>query len=342
MKLLTALFLWIYSLACFAGGVVNVYGWGGEIPDSVMASFEKETGIKVNFSSYDNNETLFAKLQMSHGVGYDVVMPSSYYVARMSKAAMLHKLDLSKLPNMKHLDPYFLNRDFDPKNQYSLPFTWGITGILINNKMISRKDVQGWNDLWKPQFANQLLLLDDTREIFSMVLLSMGYNLNDQDPQHIQQAYEKLLRLLPNIKLYAVDSTPTIYADEDADVGMIWNGDAYQAYQDNQNLSFIYPNDGFVVWVDNFSIVANAPNLENAYQFINYMLRPEMAKIATLSYGHATTNLSARKLLPLSIQNNSTLYPSAEVLSHGHFQNDVSNEALNLYEKYWELLKLHS
>ena len=319
-----------------------MYAWAGEIPDEVIQSFEKSTGIKVNFSSYDNNETMFSKLTISRKPSYDVILPSSYFVSRMSRLGMLHSLDESKLPNMKHLDPFFLHQEFDPKNQFSIPFIWGITGILINKKVIPINSVQRWNDFWKPQFANQILLLDDTREVFSIALLSLGYSANDENPTHIKQAYEKLLQLLPNIKLYAVESTPTIYADDDADIGMVWNGDAYSAMKENSNLSFIFPRDGFVIWVDNFAIVHNAPHLENAYRFINFLLRPDMAKQATLSYGHSTTNLSARHLLPLSLQQNAMLYPSKEILARGQFQNDVSTASLALYEKYWELLKLHS
>lgn len=342
MKLFLSLILLFFSFNAFSKEIVNVYVWGGEIPDSVIQSFEKETGIKVNFSNYDNNETMFAKLKLSRNIDYDVILPSSYYVSRMSKLGMLQKLNLKNLPNMAHVAPFFLNRPFDPKNQYSVPFTWGITGILLNEKFTLTKNVVSWNDFWRPKFFHQLLLLDDTREVFSMALLSLGYPANDENPQHIKQAYEKLLRLLPNVKLFAPEAVVTIYADEDAYLGMSWNGDAVSAQKDNSALKFIFPKEGFVIWVDSFAIVKNAPHLENAYRFINYLLKPESAKAAAINYGFATTNRTARQGLPNNIQRNQTLYPSPDILARGQFQTDVSNASLNLYEKYWELLKLNS
>lgn len=319
--------------------IVNVYAWSGVIPDSVIQQFEKETGIKVNFSTYDSNEVMYAKLKSSKNPGYDVIEPSSYYIDRMRRQDMLATLDKSKLPNFHHLNPEFLNAKYDPKNTYSLPFVWGVTGIFFNKEYTELGSISKWSDLWNKEYVDRLMMLDDTREVFSMALKVLGYSANDANPEHIKQAYLKLKELLPNIKLFS-NSVLSIMIDEDAVVGMAWNGDLYKASLENLNLNFIYPKDGFVIWVDNFAIPKNAPHTDNAYVFLNFMLRPEIAKAVALDNHFPTPNLTAWKTLPADIKNNPVVYPSHEVLRRGEFQTDVGENALALYEKYWEQLKM--
>ncbi len=319
--------------------IVNVYAWSAEVPDAVIQQFEKETGIKVNFSTYDSNEVMYAKLKASKQSGYDVVEPSSYYVDRMRRQNMLEKLDKTKLPNFKNLNPDFLNAKYDPQNNFSIPFIWGVTGIFINNNYIQPNSVTRWSDLWNPKYSDQLMMLDDTREVFSMALRVLGYSVNDSNPEHIKQAYLKLKELLPNIKIFS-SAVLSILIDEDANVGMAWNGDLYKAAQENSRLGFVFPKDGFVIWVDNFTIVKDPPHRENAYKFLNFLMRADIARNAALDNNFPTPNLAGWKLLPPAIRNNPVVYPSHEVLRRGEFQTDVGDDALALYEDYWERLKM--
>lgn len=320
--------------------IVNVYAWTGEIPDALVKQFEKETGIKVNFATYENNEIMYTKIKASKSSGYDVVMPSSYFVDRMRKQHLLLKLDKTKLPESSNLNPAFTNPTYDPGCAYSIPYIWGVTGIFVNKSAVNPASVPDWNSLWDAQFANQLMLLDDSREIFSMALLSLGYSANDSNPDHIKAAYLKLKKLMANVKVFSTETVVSIIIDEDANVGMAWNGDAFKASLENPDVAFIYPKDGFVIWVDNFAIPANAPHLNNAYAFINFMTRPAVAKAAALDTHFPTANLTAEKMLPLSIQHNPTVYPSAAVLKRGQFQTDLSDDTLATYEQYWEALKI--
>lgn len=320
--------------------IVNVYAWSGEIPDDVVQEFQKETGIKVNFSTYGSNETMYAKLKAVNNPGYDVVEPSSYYVERMGKEGMLQPLDMSKIPNFKYMDPKFLNQPYDPGNRYSLPNLWGITGIFVNKQYFDPSTVQSWPDLWQPRFKNQLLLLDDVREVFPMVLISLGYSPDDNNPAHIKEAYKRLLALRDNIKLFTSDSPTSIIADEDATAGMTWNGDLYRARLTNPNVVFIYPKDGFIIWVDCFAIVKNAPHSDNALKFINFMMRPDIALKSSMAYYYGTPNLEAQKEMPDNLRNDPLMFPSADILKRGHFQADISDESMALYAKYWEELKL--
>lgn len=337
--LITAISLIATSIAVAAENVVNVYTWSGVIPDFAIQQFEKETGIKVNFSTYDSNEVMYAKLKADKNPAYDVVEPSSYYIDRMRRQDMLEALDKSKLPYFSNLNSNFLNQPYDPKSGYSIPFIWGVTGIFLNKDYRSPNSIKRWSDLWDKKYGDQIMLLDDSREVFSMAMCVLGYSVNDGNPEHIKQAYLKLKELLPNIKLF--NSAPiSILIDEDATLGMVWNGDLFKAQKENSQLAFIYPKDKFVIWVDNFAIPKNAPHRENAYKFLNFMLRADVAKAVALDNNFPTANAAARKLLPAEIRDNPTVYPSKEVLQRGEFQTDIGDEALALYEKYWERLKM--
>lgn len=339
--------LWLVSgLFCatsaIAGeNILNVYTWSGVIPEFAIQQFERETGIKVNFSTYDSNEIMYAKLKATKDVGYDIIEPSSYYVDRMRRQNMLEKIDKTKLSHFDNLDPTFLKQKYDPTNDYSIPFIWGTTGIFVNREYYPLShSLTRWADLWDKKFENQLMLLDDSREVFSVALLALGYSINDMNPAHIKQAYLKLKTLLPNTKVFKSDGVIAILIDEDATIGMAWNGDLYKAKKENSHLDFIYPKDGFVIWVDNFAIAKNAPHRENAYKFINFMLRADVAKEVSLNNNYPTPNLAAQKLLPEDIRHNATIYPSHEVLNRGQFQTDMDDAAVQLYEKYWEKLKM--
>jgi len=341
MRVLRFLFLLLLPLVSLAASdVVNIYAWTGEVPDSVIRQFENETGIKVNIATYGNNEIMYAKLRASAKSGYDLVMPSSYFVDRMRRQHMLEPLDKSKLPNWRHLNHDFLNPAYDPGAAYSLPYIWGVTGIFLNANRYAANSVTRWSNLWESRFNNQLLLLDDTREAFSMALMSLGYTANDTNPEHIKQAFIKLQALMKNVKVFSSDTVASIIIDEDATIGMAWNGDIFKASLENKSIRFIYPAEGFVIWVDNFAIPKNAPHKDTAYQFLNFILRPDIAKIVALNTHFPITNQSGQQLLPADIRNNPMIYPSKDVLRRGQFQTDVGDDTLSLYEKYWEELKM--
>jgi spermidine/putrescine transport system substrate-binding protein len=327
------------SVALADDNVVNVYTWSGVIPAFALRQFEQETGIKVNFSTYDSNEVMFAKLKADKNTNYDVVEPSSYYIDRMRRQQMLEKLDKNKLANMVNINPSLLKEPYDPTSSYSIPFIWGVTGIFVNKEYYAPNSIKNWTDLWDKKYAGQILMLNDSREVFSMAMLVLGYSANDGDPQHIQQAYEKLKEILPNVKIFN-SAILSLLIDEDATIGMAWNGDLFKAKKENSQLEFIYPHDGFVIWVDTFAIPKNAPHLDNAYKFLNFMMRADVAKAVALDNNFPTANLAAEKLLPESVQKNSTIYPSNEVIHRGQFQTDLSDQALSLYESYWERLKM--
>jgi spermidine/putrescine transport system substrate-binding protein len=318
---------------------LNIYTWTGYMPDSVIQKFENETGIKVNLMEFDSNETLYTKIKANPNAGYDIIVPSAYYVDKMQKQGMLHELDKSKLPNFKNLSPLLLNKPFDPGNKYSVPYCWGSTGIVVNRKYIDPKTVTKWQDLWDPKYHNQLMMLDDIREVFGMAMQTLGYSINDRNPDHIKQAYLKLRLLMPNIKIFNSDAEQNIYIDEDALIGMGWSGDIGMAQEENKDLVYIYPKEGFSIWVDCLAIAKNAPHLEAAHKFIDFVMRPDISAEISITNHYPSPNLQAFKLLPSNLRRNPMINPASDVLEKGEFELDLG-DAIGTYTKYWELLKI--
>ena len=329
-----------FTVTCFAQPVVNLYNWSGYIPQKVLNLFQKQTGIHVNLTTFTDNEDLYEKLKVDPNAGYDVVVPSSYFVERMAQEGMLHRLDLSKLPNIKNLNPHLLNRAYDPGNHYSLPYLWGTTGILVNKKYYSPASVSNWTDLWDKRFANRLLIMNDMRDVFAMAMMTLGYSINTTDPAKIKQAYLKLRALMPNVKLFAYDGVPPIYIDEDALIGMAQSGDAEQVMHANKNYQFIYPKDGIIIWTDCLTIPKYAPHLANAYKLINFLLKPKIAKMIAMTLDYSSPNLAAIKLMPASVRNNPAIYPSQKALKNSQIEAFLGVKTLGVYMHYWNLLKL--
>lgn len=342
MRPLLFLTLFLVNTLCFANDKsLNLYNWSNYMSTDVIHQFEKETGIQVHYTAYDSNETLYAKLKAAPYSGYDIIVPSSDYVERMRKENMLHSLDLSALPNLQYLNPSLLNKPFDPHNHYSVPYFWGSIAIMVNDRYHNPKDFKEWSDLWKKQYRNQLLLLNDMHDVFAMALAALGYSINDRNPEHIKQAYLKLKQLTPNIKLFNSDAVENIYVDEDATLGMSWSDHAYLSQQDNPHLHYVYPKPHFPLWIDSLAVPKNAPHFHNAMRFINFLMRPDIAAKLLLDEGGSSPNLAAIKQLPHAMQQSTTMNPSADIVQYGEVESDLG-AADPIYQKYWLLLKLAS
>lgn len=335
---------WLYCVLFFStlsfanNNIVNVYSWDGYFSDEILRQFQDETGIKVNFSVFESNLSLYSKLKTQDVSGYDVILPTSYFVKRMREEKMLEPLDKTKLSNIKHIDPRFMNLVSDPNNIFSIPFLWGTTGIVINTKRFKTDTIQSWSDLWRPELRNQLLLLNDERDVFMMALLALGYSPNDNNAEHVKEAFQKLIKVLPNVRLFNSMAIPNILIDEDVYIAMVWSGEAYIATLENPNLRYLYPKDGFAIALDCIAIPKGSPHINNAHLFINFVLRPDIAKKLTMHSSYATPNLTAQKLLPDSIRQNPIIFPDKKTLARGHFQTNTG-DVDPLFVEYWENLK---
>ncbi|MGO3755335.1 ABC transporter substrate-binding protein [Psychrobacter celer] len=320
---------------------LNLYNWSEYMPQEILDGFEEETGIAVNYTTFDSNEAMYAKLKLlDDSSQYDLAIPSTYYVEKMAKEGLLQELDKSKLSNFNNLDTSFTNTKVDPDNKYSIPYMWGSTGLAINGDSVDPATVNSWNDLWDPKYKDQVMLTNDVREVFGMALLTLGYSGNSSNTEEIKAAYDKLTTLMPNVKTFNSDATRMPYIEGETTLGMTWNGEAVMANDEGlTSLVYKYPTEGAILWMDNFVIPKNAKQVDAAHKFIDYLLRPENAKIVSEEIGYASPNLAAREMMDESVRNNPAIYPSKEVLAKAEFQEDVGDEALQVYQQYWDKLK---
>lgn len=333
-----ALALGMQSAQADDNNTLYFYNWTEYVPPGLLEQFTKETGIKVIYSTYESNESMYAKLKTWKAGAYDLVVPSTYFIAKMRNEGMLQKIDKSQLSNFRNLDPDLLNKPFDPNNDYSIPYIWGATAIGVNTDEVDAKTLTQWADLWKPQYKQSLLLTDDAREVFQMALLKLGYSGNTQDPKQIEAAYEELKKLMPNVLAFNSDNPGNPFMEGEVNVGMIWNGSAWVARQAGTPLQIIWPKEGGIFWMDNLAIPANAKNKAGALKLINFLLRPDVAAKVAETIGYPTPNLAARKLLPPEVASDPSLYPPADVIKNGEWQNDVGAASVQ-YETLFQKLK---
>jgi len=322
-----------------ANDTVYLYTWTEYVPDGLLEDFTKETGIKVIVSSLESNETMYAKLKTQGAAGgYDVIAPSNYFVSKMSREGMLMELDHSKLPVIKELDPDWLNKPYDKGNKYSLPQLLGAPGIAFNTNTYKGSDFTSWGDLWKPEFANKVQLLDDAREVFNIALLKIGQDPNTKDPAIIKQAYEELLKLRPNVLSFNSDNPANSFISGEVELGQLWNGSVRIAKKEQAPLNMVFPKEGPVLWVDTLAIPKTSKNPDGAHKLINYLLGAKAAEKLTLAIGYPTANLEAKKVLPKEITEDPSIYPTAEILQKSYWQDDVG-DAIQYYEQYYQELK---
>ena len=308
--------------------VVNVLNWSSYIPFDVISDFEKETGIKVNYGTYSSNEELLAKISSSKEGTYDLIFPSDYMIELMISKNMLEKMDTSKIKNIDSINRMFLGQVFDPNNDYSLPFLAATSVIAVNRDNVKDK-ISSYNDLLKPKFKNNIVLIDDQRIMIGMALQALGYDMNETDEGKVMQAKDWLLNLNKNIKAFDSDSPKTFLITNEVDIGVIWNAEALIAKDYNKNIEIIYPDDGFGISLDNYAIVKGAKNKENAYKFIDYILRSDVNKKITDEYPYINTTVENMNLDEDEL---------ITVLLKGSYVKNIGSK-ISLYDKVWAQIK---
>lgn len=342
LRYFTLVFLALFVLSAPARAeeekILNIYNWSEYIPQEVLDKFTAETGIKIVYSTYESNEAMYAKLKLLRGEGYDLVVPSTYFISQLVKDGLLQPIDKNKLSNFSLLMPRLLNQPFDPENKYSVPYMWGSTGLIFNRKYVDPALVKSWKDLLRPEFKGHVLISDDLRDGLGIGLKACGYSMNSANESELQEAYGFLLKLKSSVRVFDITSTKQNFINEEVYVGSIWNGDAYVAKEENPNLEFVYPEEGAFVWIDSFAIPVKAEHPENAHLFINFMLRPENSAAVVKEYRYSPVEEAALKLLPEEMQKSRLIAPTEEDLKNSEVTMELG-PALQMYEKYWEKFK---
>ncbi|HNB41017.1 MAG TPA: spermidine/putrescine ABC transporter substrate-binding protein [Anaerolineales bacterium] len=336
---------------------LNLYAFSEYVPADLLSSFEKETGIKVNYEAYSSNEEMLAGLDANPDK-YDLLIPSDYTVEGLIQKKALRPLDLKLIPNYSNIDPAFLSPYFDPggdtggrrpyatdNDKYSLPYQWGTTGIAYDTTKVDQP-ITKWEDLWRPELAGHIVVLDDARELMGAALLSLGYDKNTTDPKRLEEARDKLKKLAPGILAYDSDAPEKYLISGEAWVGVVFNGNAALAMRQNQNIQYVFPEEGATIWFDNFVIPVNALHADAAEAFINFSLAPENSALITRDFPYSSPNTAALDYLA---KNDASLYeqyrsnnasnPPPDALANARLAKNLSADASDLYTQFWSEVK---
>ncbi len=317
---------------------LNVFIWTEYVSEGAIESFEEETGIKVNVSTYSSNEDMLAKLKSESEGTYDVLLPSDYTVEYLIAQDKLMELDKEKLPNLSNIDEAYLNPSFDPDNKYSVPYEGGVAAIAVNTSKID-KEISSYDDLFDAALSGQMVVLDDYRAVIGITERSMGLSMNETDPDTLAQVEEKLLSLKDNIKLYDSDSPKSALISGDCNVGMVWSAEVALAMEENPDIEIIYPSDGAYVFLDNWVIPTGTTHYDEAMEFINYMLSAEAAKMNIEDFPYLCPNTAALELMGEDYINNTAKNVPSEVIAEGEFLKYLDTDTLAIYDDMWTKLK---
>ncbi|NIA69042.1 polyamine ABC transporter substrate-binding protein [Pelagibius litoralis] len=335
--------------------VVNVFNWSDYIDESILKDFEKETGIKVVYDVFDSNEVLETKL-LAGGTGYDVVVPSGTFLSRQVQAGVFQKLDTGKLPNLSNMWGVVLDRTakYDPGNAYSINYMWGTTGIGYNEKQILERmpdaPVDSWRMLFDPEVASKFAdcgihVLDAPVELIPAALNYIGEDPDSQDPDVIRKAEAALLAIRPYVQKFHSSEYINALANGDICMAIGWSGDVLQARDraaeaDNGVIiNYVAPNEGALMWFDQMAIPSDAPHVEEAHAFLNYIMRPEiMAKASNYVY-YANGNEASQQFLEEDVIDDPAIYPTPEALATLYTTTPYAPKVQRVVTRLWTKVK---
>ncbi len=315
---------------------LNIFNWGQYIADGedetrdLVAEFEELTGIKVNYDTFDSNESMYAKLKLG-GNSYDLIVPSDYMVARLIQEDMLEKIDFTAIPNYKNIDDSFKGLSYDPDNEYSVPYTWGTVGIIYNTKYVT-DPITGWESLWDPKYEDKVLMFRNSRDAFSIAQSLVGVDANTQNTHELDKASSKLLEQKPIVQEYVMDQIFDKMINEVAWIAPYYAGDYLYMLESNEDLAFCFPEQGFNRFVDCMCIPKGSKNKSAAEKFINFILDREI-QFANIDYiGYSSP--FKRELIPEDYIDDIS-YPSDELLEKSFMFEHLPDETLKYIDNLW-------
>lgn len=320
-----------------SGEVVNVYNWGEYIDTDLLSEFEEETGIRVVYNTFETNEGLYSRLQSE---SYDVVIPSDYMIARMIDEGMLQKLNYDNIPNASLIDDKYTGLEYDPAQEYSVPYTWGAVGIIYNSREVDEADTGSWDILWNPKYAGQTAMFDNSRDALGVALKLLGYSQNTTNKDELRAAADKIIEGKDNFQGFWMDQILEKLPNEEILIAPYYNGDAVTMMADNPDLAFYIPREGTNVFVDAMCIPENAKNVANAEKFINFMCSTEAAAANAEYIGYSSPQREVYEQLDDSIKNDPVHYPTEETIANGDTFLNLPEEINEYYNELWtEILR---
>lgn len=318
---------------------INVYNWGDYIDPSVIERFTQETGIKVNYETFDTNEAMYTKLK-SGAVDYDVVFPSDYMIEKLISEDMLLPLNKANIPNFKYIESQFQDLAFDPKCNYSVPYMWGTVGILYNTTMVD-EPVESWDILWNEKYKDSIIMQNSVRDTFAVALKRLGYSLNTTNAAEVEAAMQILIEQKSLVSAYVIDEVKDKMIGNEAALAVIYSGEALYTKDLNEHLEYIVPKEGSNVWVDAMCIPKTSKHEEAAEKFINFMNDSEIAFLNADYIYYASPHSGAKEFMEPELLSNESLYPPAEVLNRCEVYVNLDPKSTQLYNDKWSELKAY-
>lgn len=327
-----------------AGTTLNVFNWGLYISDGsegtfdVNKAFEELTGIKVNYMNYESNEAMYAKLK-SGAVSYDIIIPSDYMIERLVSENMLEKLDFTKIDNYHFIDEQYKDLYFDPTNEYSVPYSVGMVGLIYNTTMVEETP-KSWSIMWDEKYADNILTFNNPRDAFAIAQFLLGIDVNTTNKADWDRAAEKLKEQNKILQARVMDEVFNKMEGGNAAIAPYYAGDYLTMAENNPDLAFVYPEEGTNIFVDSICIPKNCQNYEAALAYINFMLEPEVALANGEFICYASPNTGVTENPDYALYGNEYLYPEEGKRVFTEYFHDIDVETRTYYEKLWEEILL--
>ncbi len=327
------------------GTSLTVYNWGEYISDGsdgtidVNREFERLTGIKVNYLTFESNETMYSQIK-NGGVNYDVVIPSDYMIERMINEDMLAEIDTERLSNYDLIDSKYKNIFFDRENKYTVPYNVGMVGIIYNGKHI--KDIEhSWKVLWDKKYKDMTLNFNNPRDAFMTAQMLLGQDLNSANETDWEKSAELLKKGKDNLQAYVMDEVYGKMETGEASIAPYYAGDYLTMVETNEDLKFFYPEEGTNIFIDSACILKNAQNYDAALMYINFLLDPQIATANAEYIGYASPNTAVVNNKDYYYYGNSILYPADEEMPPVQYYHDIDEQTRRKYEMLWIDVKLY-
>jgi spermidine/putrescine-binding protein len=336
-KILAALALAFLLTGCSGKPRLVLYTWGGMFPQEILSGFEKETGVKVRYVNFDNNETMFARLQAAKGGRYDLVIADDYMVENVVKEGLAKKINYAQLSNFRNINSLYQGQFYDPDDEYTVPYGAGVQTIVYDPKKVNIP-VTGYLALWNPELAQRLGIIDNYRVINGMALKVLRKSYNTDDLQTIEAAGELLKELAPNIRLIRDDKLEDELLSGEIHAAVMYTSQVTAAKMQRPELEVVYPEEGIGFGIMAAFIPANAPNPDAAHAFLNYILDAERGARCFEHLGYYSTFSASDPFIAPEYSEFLTIPKNFDQDSMEMIQN-VSPEAEELHSRVWTEFK---
>ncbi len=315
---------------------LNVFNWSSYIAPDTVPKFEAEFGVRVRYALYESNEEMLARVAGGNS-GWDIVFPTNYIVKPMLANGLLAPMHREQLSNLVQLEPGFQKPDWDPELKWSVPYMVTAAGIVYNRKL--SPPPRAWADLWEERLRGRITMLDDPFDALGACLKKLRFSVNSSDLDQLKRAQTEAIHQKPLLRAYLNAEVRDQLVSGDVLAAQMWNTTAQQAMDTSPGIGFVYPAEGYAVYPDCAVILRESKRQELAHQFINFLLRPEVAAANALAARTTTTNAGARKILPPAFRDNPTLYPAPEVVALGEWAQTLDPTTQRLRDRLWTEIK---